>query len=434
METVTDPLPAFMNTAEIVLLIGILILFFLSALATLFYRAMDELNRSDYSEIKSRGTTAASIIVRMLDKEALSFTALEFSGLVFRGFSLLLGIMLFFRMVPPTIPFYYLILIIAVLIYILLFALLTIRLPHYFAQRDEAIILYRWAVVIQIFVFLFTPFALLINKLVNNKFSNNNSNALSGDEISDVIEIAEGGEDVETETKMLKGIVRFGDLVVSEIMKSRVDIVAVEMHASVDKIVALASETGFSRIPVYEESIDNIKGTLYIKDLLPTICETTGTQWNKLIRPSFFVPETKSVSDLLREFQEEKIHLAIVVDEYGGTSGLVTLEDIIEEIVGEITDEYDKTEVAYKQNSDGSYLFEAKTSIIDFCKIMGLSDEAFDELRGDAETLAGLILEVEGEIPQERESLRINNFEFLIVKADNRRIEQVQVKLQKENE
>jgi CBS domain containing-hemolysin-like protein len=212
-------------------------------------------------------------------------------------------------------------------------------------------------------------------------------------------------------------------------MKSRVDVVAVEMNTSVEHIVRMAKETGFSRIPVYENTIDNIKGILYIKDLLPLMIDSKNFEWNNLIRPAFFVPETKSVSDLLHEFQEDKIHVAIVVDEYGGTSGLVTLEDIIEEIVGEITDEYDKTETAYNKISDDTFLFEAKTSIIDFCKIMGLSDEWFDEMRGDAETLAGLILEVVGEIPAEKQSIKINNFDFLVIKANNRRIEQIQVKI-----
>ena len=299
------------------------------------------------------------------------------------------------------------------------------------AHKDDVGIVCRWALVIKIMALIFTPFAYAINKLVNNRTANGNSNALSGDEISDMIEIAEGGDDVETETKMLKGIVRFSDLVVSEIMKSRVDVVAIETNTSVSTIVDIAKETGFSRIPVYENTIDNIKGILYIKDLLP-LMNSDATEWNSLIRPAFFIPETKSVSDLLHEFQEDKIHVAIVVDEYGGTSGLVTLEDIIEEIVGEITDEYDKAETTYNQISDNTFLFNAKTSIIDFCKIMGLSDETFDDMRGDSETLAGLILEVVGEIPAEKENVSIDNFDFLIVKADNRRIEQVQVTLKQE--
>lgn len=430
----TDPLPQWqylLSVADIILIIGIVVLFFMSALATLFYRAIESINRSDYSEIKGMGTTSSSLVVNLLDNESTTTTALEFAALMFRGFSLLMGVLLFENLVPSHIGGYYLIMACMAVIYLLLFALLTIRLPHSMAHKNDVGIVCRWALLIKIMVVIFIPFAYIINKLVNNRTANSNSNALSGDEISDMIEIAEGGDDVETETKMLKGIVRFSDLVVSEIMKSRVDVVAIEKNTSVSNIVNIAKETGFSRIPVYENTIDNIKGILYIKDLLPLMNSDT-TEWNSLIRPAFFIPETKSVSDLLHEFQEDKIHVAIVVDEYGGTSGLVTLEDIIEEIVGEITDEYDKTETTYNQISDNTFLFNAKTSIIDFCKIMGLSDETFDDMRGDSETLAGLILEVVGEIPAEKENVSISNFDFLIVKADNRRIEQVQVTLKQE--
>ena len=430
----TDPLPQWqylLSVADIMLIIGIVILFFMSALATLFYRAIESINRSDYSEIKGMGTTSSSLVVNLLDNESTTTTALEFAALMFRGFSLLMGVLLFENLVPSHIGGYYLIMACMAVIYLLLFALLTIRLPHSMAHKNDVGIVCRWALMIKIMVAIFTPFAYIINKLVNNRTANSNSNALSGDEISDMIEIAEGGDDVETETKMLKGIVRFSDLVVSEIMKSRVDVVAIEKNTSVSNIVDIAKETGFSRIPVYENTIDNIKGILYIKDLLPLMNSDT-TEWNNLIRPAFFIPETKSVSDLLHEFQEDKIHVAIVVDEYGGTSGLVTLEDIIEEIVGEITDEYDKAETTYNQISDNTFLFNAKTSIIDFCKIMGLSDETFDDMRGDSETLAGLILEVVGEIPAEKENVSISNFDFLIVKADNRRIEQIQVTLKQE--
>ena len=428
----TEPLPhSLLNLTNIMLAVGMIFLFVMSALSTLFYRAIDSINRSDYSEIKKQGTTTSSLLLKLIDNENKTLTSLEFSALSFRGFSLMMGIILFIRTVPYSTPYYFVIMSVAVLVYLMLFALLTIRLPYNLAHKNDVGIVCRWALLIKILDIIFSPLAYIIIKFVNNQPTNGNTNALSGDEISDMIEIAEGGDDVETETKMLKGIVRFSDLVVSEIMKSRVDVVAIEKNTSVSNIVNIAKETGFSRIPVYENTIDNIKGILYIKDLLPLMNSDT-TEWNSLIRPAFFIPETKSVSDLLHEFQEDKIHVAIVVDEYGGTSGLVTLEDIIEEIVGEITDEYDKTETTYNQISDNTFLFNAKTSIIDFCKIMGLSDETFDDMRGDSETLAGLILEVVGEIPTEKENVSISNFDFLIVKADNRRIEQVQVTLKQE--
>ncbi len=425
----TEPLPySLLNITNIMLIVGMVSLFIMSALSTLFYRAIDNINRSDYSEIKKQGTTSSSLLLKLLDDENNTLTSLEFSALTFRGFSLMMGIILFIRTIPFNTPYYFGIMTLGVLVYLLLFALLTIRLPYALAHKNDVGIICRWALLIKILAIVFSPFSYIITKLVNTQHTNGNTNALSGDEISDMIEIAEGGDDVETETMMLKGIVRFGDLVVSEIMKSRVDLVAVERNMTVNNILDIAKETGFSRIPVYEQTIDNIKGILYVKDLLPLMnnCNTTS-EWYNLIRPPFFVPESKNVSDLLQDFKENKIHVAIVVDEYGGTAGLVTLEDIIEEIVGEITDEYDKNETAYKQISDNTYLFEAKTSIIDFCKIMELSDETFDEIRGDAETLAGLILETAGAIPEVKQCIKIQDFDFVVMKADNRRIEKIQI-------
>ena len=424
----TEPLPhSLLNLTNIMLAVGMVFLFVMSALSTLFYRAIDSINRSDYSEIKKQGTTTSSLLLKLIDNENKTLTSLEFSALSFRGFSLMMGIILFIRTVPYSTPYYFVIMSVAVLVYLILFALLTIRLPYNLAHKNDVGIVCRWALLIKILDIIFSPLAYIIIKFVNNQPTNGNTNALSGDEISDMIEIAEGGDDVETETMMLKGIVRFGDLVVSEIMKSRVDMVAVERNMTADDILNIAQETGFSRIPVYDKTIDNIKGILYVKDLLPLTKNDKEKEWYSIIRPAYFVPESKSVSDLLHYFRENKIHLAVVVDEYGGTAGLVTLEDIIEEVIGEITDEYDKNETSYKQISDNTYLFEAKTSIIDFCKIMELSDETFDDIRGDAETLAGLILETAGAIPEIKQCIKIQDFDFVVMEADNRRIGKIQI-------
>ena len=424
----TEPLPySLLNTANIMLAVGMILFFAMSAFSTLYYRAIDSINRSDYSEIKKQGTTTSSLLIKLLDNESSTLTSLEFSSLTFRGFSLMMGIILFINVVPFSTPFYFALMSVAVLLYLLLFALLTIRLPHALAHNNDIGIVCRHAIAIKVLVMIFSPFTFIIKKLIPTQPVNGNSNALTGDEISDMIEIAEGGDDVETEAMMLKGIVRFGDLVVSEIMKSRVDMVAVERNMTSDDILNIAQETGYSRIPVYDKTIDNIKGILYVKDLLPLTKNDKEKEWYSIIRPAYFVPESKSVSDLLHYFRENKIHLAVVVDEYGGTAGLVTLEDIIEEVIGEITDEYDKNETAYKQLSDNTYLFEAKTSIIDFCKIMELSDETFDDICNDAETLAGLILEVAGEIPSVKECIKIGDFDFTVVAADNRRIKKVQI-------
>jgi gliding motility-associated protein GldE len=226
---------------------------------------------------------------------------------------------------------------------------------------------------------------------------------------------------------ILKGIVKFGNIDAKEIMKSRVDVVAIEINTNFKELLAIIIDSGHSRIPVYEETFDNVKGVLYIKDLLPHIDEKEDFKWQSLIRPPYFVPENKKINDLLKEFQTNKIHMAIVIDEYGGTNGIVTLEDILEEIVGEITDESDEDEVIYSQINENTYLFEGKTLLNDFFKIVDIDDDFFEDVKGDADTIAGIILEITGEIPQKNKTIPFKNLTFTIESVDKRRIKQVKV-------
>jgi len=206
-----------------------------------------------------------------------------------------------------------------------------------------------------------------------------------------------------------------------------VDAVSVDIDTSYSKIMNLITETGFSRIPVFSDTFDNIKGILYIKDLLPHVHKGASFRWQSIIRPPFYVPETKKIDDLLEEFQKNKVHMAIVVDEYGGTSGIVTLEDVLEEIVGEITDEFDEEEKFYTKFSETKYLFDGKTMLNDFYKVLGLEESVFDDIKGEADTLAGLILELKGEIPAKNDTIYCKNYVFTIEAVDNRRIKQIKV-------
>ena len=252
-------------------------------------------------------------------------------------------------------------------------------------------------------------------------------------ELSAAIDITADDTTGPEERKMLKGIASFGEKDARSIMKSRVNITAVEKHSNFPHLIETVLSSGFSRIPVYEESLDKVIGVLYIKDLLPYLNQSE-LDWIKLIRPAFFVPENKKINDLLQEFRERKIHLAIVVDEYGGTAGLLTLEDIIEEIVGDITDEFDKEpdNSFYKMISPGVYDFEAKTSLVDFSKVLELDDHYFDDVQGDSDTLAGLILELEGSIPVAGAKIRCRDFMFEVTEADPRRIKRLKVSVQNE--
>jgi putative hemolysin len=260
---------------------------------------------------------------------------------------------------------------------------------------------------------------------VQKKLSSKKLN-LSVNDLSDALEITSAS--LSEEKKLLRGIVKFGNIDVSEVMQPRMDIVAVEYNTTIKKLLSIIVESAYSRIPVYKDTLDNIKGVLYTKDLLPYLHETKSFKWQSLIKQAFFVPETKKIDDLLAEFQKNKIHLAVVIDEYGGTSGLITMEDILEEVIGEISDESDVDEESlYKKISNNIYLFEAKILLNDFYKITGTDDTAFDDVKGEYETLAGLLLELKGEIPMKNDRIEYRNFSFVIESVDKRRIKQVKV-------
>jgi putative hemolysin len=247
---------------------------------------------------------------------------------------------------------------------------------------------------------------------------------LSMSNLSDAIEMS---EDTSKENKkILEGIASYGSTYSVEIMRPRVDVVAFDISLSFAELIEKIKKCNYSRIPVYQETFDSIKGILYVKDLLPHIHKKTFN-WQTLIRPAYFVPESKKINDLLLDFQTKKIHLAVVIDEYSGTSGIVTLEDVLEEIIGEIVDESDSTNEFYKKVNENNYIFEGKTLMNDFYKIIHIEDDYFDEIRGDAETLAGMILEIFGEIPKTGSSYNFKQFLFTILSTDNRRIKQIQV-------
>ena len=261
-----------------------------------------------------------------------------------------------------------------------------------------------------------------VNKyLIRQRRKKKGHAALSVDDLSHALELTDKTE-LSEENHLLEGIIRFGEETAKEIMTSRQDMIALEMHTPFKDVLKCIVENVYSRIPVYADTRDNIKGVLYIKDLLPHLSKGDAFRWQSLIRPAYFVPETKMIDELLRDFQANKIHIAIVVDEFGGTSGLVTMEDIIEEIVGEIRDEYDDEERTYVRLNDHTWIFEAKTQLIDFYKITKVDEGTFDEVAGDADALAGLVLELKGEFPALHEKVTYGRYEFEALEMDNRRI------------
>jgi len=251
---------------------------------------------------------------------------------------------------------------------------------------------------------------------------------ISVEELHHALEITTTNEETTDEEKdILKGIVNFGTLSVKQVMKSRMDITAVDIEIDFHDLMDKINKSGFSRIPVFSETIDQIEGVLYIKDLLPYLESEDTFEWQKLLRPGFYIPETKKIDVLLKDFQEKRVHMAIVVDEYGGTSGLITLEDIIEEIVGEINDEFDEEDVVYDRIDEHTFLFEGKTTLNDFCKVVDEHPGTFEKVKGESESLGGLLLEINTKLPSSGERIFYDKFVFTVVAVDHKRIKKVRV-------
>jgi len=300
-------------------------------------------------------------------------------------------------------------------------------LPKVFASRNGLQTALFMAFPLTILIKILKPvtFLLIKSSSIVKKRTSRRSSDLSMNDLSDALELT--SDELDEDERILKGIVNFGNISVNAIMCPRIDVTAVDITLRFCQIIPVIIDSGFSRIPVYSESFDNVKGILYAKDVLPYMNNTDSFKWQSLLRPPYFVPETKKINDLLKEFQQKKIHMAIVIDEYGGTSGIITLEDILEEIVGEITDESDEDEILYRKIDDRTFMFEGKILLNDFLKVLDLEEDFFNYVKGESETLAGLILELTGEIPKKNHVVKYGNFTFTIESADRRRIREIRV-------
>jgi len=292
-----------------------------------------------------------------------------------------------------------------------------------FAKLTSGLLLFSYKAFRPISWFLMT-----VTDLIERRMQKKGYN-LSVEEINQALEISVEKEEVTEEEKgILKGIVNFGTLSVKQVMKSRMDITAFDKETDFHELMNQINKNGYSRIPIYSETVDKIEGILYIKDLLPHIDKDETFEWQTLLRPAYFVPESKKIDDLFKDFQEKQVHIAVVIDEYGGTSGLITMEDVIEEIVGEINDEFDdEREVAYNKLDSSTYIFEGKTSLNDFCKITESDISIFDHVKGESESLGGLLLELNSKLPSAGEKITFNNFVFTVVAVDLRRIKRLRV-------
>ena len=305
-------------------------------------------------------------------------------------------------------------------------------IPKIYASRNSVQFSSFMARPLKILDFIFSPISLpmrYVTMKIQNTFGKQKSN-LSVDQLSQALELTNDEDTTQEEQKILQGIVSFGNTDTKQVMRPRMDLFALDINTPYETIIKEIINNGYSRIPVYEESIDTIKGVLYVKDLLPHL-NKKKFNWTKLLREPFFVPENKKLDDLMVEFQTKKVHLAVVVDEYGGTSGLVSLEDIIEEIVGDISDEYDDEDLIYTKLDDNNYSFEGKTPLKDVYKIVGIEEDIgdFESKKGDAETLAGFVLEISGGFPRIGSKLNFKTYVFTIEALERKRIKQIKLTL-----
>jgi gliding motility-associated protein GldE len=280
------------------------------------------------------------------------------------------------------------------------------------------------------FVKAIPPLSWLKNLLVNGtnfiqRYAKTKGVVITSDELEQALALTKEESTSEEEHKLLEGIVKFGNTEARQIMKSRLDVIAVEDDSDFQSVLDVIIEAGYSRIPVFRDSFDNVVGILYIKDLLPYLSENKDFKWIKLIRKPFFVPENKKIDDLLKEFQSKKMHMAVVVDEYGGSSGVITFEDILEEIVGDITDEFDDDEIVYSKIDEQTYLFEGKTTLVDFYKVLGIDGKEFEQQKGDAETLGGFMIEHAGRILKNNEFIIFEQIKLIVDSSDKRRIKMI---------
>ena len=412
-----------------------IVLLGLSAFASASEIAYFSLSPSDLSELSEERTEQDKAINMLRDDSERTLATILITNNFVNVTIIMLCNYIFTSLVYFGEKAYWLQFLIVTVLLTFLLLLFGEIIPKVYSREDPLAFCRRSVSGILFFRRLFWVFEsiLLRSGFLASKVIKNDQQMLSVDELEHALELTDKN-DIKEEQKMLQGIVRFGDETVREVMTSRQDIVALNINSPFSDVLKSIVENNYSRIPVYQNNDDNIKGVLYIKDLLPHLAKPTSFKGQTLMRPPHFVPETKRLDDMMKDFKENKVHIAIVVDEFGGTSGLITLEDILEEIVGEINDEYDEEDTSYSKLNYNTYVFDGKTLLSDVTKILEVEDDYFSEIEGDADSLAGLLLEIKGDFPTMHERIEYRNFMFEILKVDGRRISKVKITISANNE
>ena len=406
---------------DLILLIVLLFLLMCSALASGSEVAYFALTPGDIDSLKERGYRKAVGLLKKPD--LLLSTILITNNFVNVGIviisSYLVSVVFNFS-TYPLLGF-----IVQVILVTFIILLVGEIMPKLYANRSRLKVAIFMAGPLTLLTYVFRPLSTLLitsTSVISKRIAKKES--ISIDQLSKALELTEDAE-INSEKEILEGIVRFSNISAIDIIQPRINITAIDIEDHFRQVKEIVIQSGYSRLPVFRENLDNIEGILYVKDLLAHLHEPEDFRWQALLRPAYFVPGTKKISDLLEEFQIKKVHMAIVVDEYGGTSGIVTMEDVLEEIVGDINDEYDEKEECFIRLKNNAYIFEASTLLNDFLKIIDADSDAFKDIEGEADTLAGLILEIKGEMPHRSETITYREHKFTVLEVDNRRIKKI---------
>lgn len=422
----------FFTTFNGIFTIKVIVLLFLlggSALISAAEVALFGLSQTDLNEMQEKDSSRGKMIVQLLDRPKKLLATILIANNAIN-----IGIVLLFSSIGETIfvgidgTLRFLLEVVMATFLILMFGEI---LPKIYANRNRVQFSYFMAVPLRILSTLFTPLSAPMRSstlYLEEKLGKQKSN-LSVNHLSQALELASEGDTTKEEQKILEGIVTFGNTDTKQVMRPRIDIFALNEKMKFPEVLEEIKKNGYSRVPVFSENMDNVLGVLYVKDLLPYI-ERKSFGWMSLIREPYFVPENKKLDDLLLEFQEKKNHLAVVVDEYGGTSGIVTLEDIIEEIVGDISDEFDDEDLIFSKLDDLNYVFDGKTALKDFYRVTKIDDEEeFEAKKGESETIAGFVLEISGSFPKQGEKVLFNKYQFIVESLDKKRLKRIKVTL-----
>lgn len=423
---ILDAAPAVSSSQITVLLIIITLLLLLTAISAGAETAYFSLKAKDINELINKDSGSARQAIRLLDQpQRLLATILVTNNFLNIAIVITTNMLVrdIFSGLSPLSSF--LIQVVAVTFLLVLFGEV---LPKVYATQNNMQMALFSAPIIMILTNILKPVSSLFvssSKYIEHRIGHKKNN-YSKEEFEQAIELTVGPSATKEEVDIFKGILKFGNITAKQIMRTRLDVSGVSEELSFEAVQNYAMEMGYSRLPVYKDSLDKIVGILNTKDFLPHL-ENPDLDWHSLIRPAYFVHEGKMIEDLLKEFQQKRTHFAIVVDEFGGTSGIITLEDIMEEIIGDIKDEFDEEDLNYKKIDSNNYLIEGKTLINDVCRIIGVSPDEFEEVRGDSDSLAGLILEISGRFPKTGDVITYKNYDFTIVEIEKMRI--VRIKL-----